>query len=48
MLQLCYITLLGLVFMNNYSYNGPPIQENETFGVGIRKISTVIWSNGHK
>ena len=33
---------MGLAFMNNHSYNKPPIQENETFSVDIRKISTVI------
>ena len=48
MLQLCYNAFMGLAFMNNHSYNKPPIQENETFSVDIRKISTVIWSNGHK
>ena len=42
MLQLCYNAFMGLAFMNNHSYNKPPIQENETFSVDIRKISTVI------
>ena len=31
MLQLCYNAFTGLAFMNNHSYNEPPIQKNELF-----------------
>ena len=47
-LQVYYTSFMGVDSMYIGSYNKPPIQKNETFSVDIRKISTVIWSNGHK